>query len=338
LALAADANSKTRNFYEVLEDVLSDFEYDLKNGNVQGLKDLAIRNIATSENVPPSFKSHLELLVTERILKSSKTRVIQCLECRAKRTQLNGDKVTISSPETHPEELSRIAKVNGILHFMDIAFEYQPSGMLLSLYVTDPDQGTVIWSKTYNSETSRSAAIRRGVDYSQVDDTRKEAEYVPTVQYRAAVLYTSEPNVGQRTGVAGLGFRAVERYDNRHKEVGFELDLMKNSSTIVGSNSTTTDMYSGVNATLLFVHAWNFIGDEENYNRPRGSLMLGLGGTYASGFLGGLFRAEYEWRLGKSYAISPMLGYRPPSTAFVSSSPVGQVSGIEAGLGVNILW
>jgi hypothetical protein len=337
-AHAADNDSKSRNFYEVLEDVLSDFEYDLKNGNVQGLKDLAVRNIATSENVPPSFRSHLELLVSERILKSSKTRVIQCLACRSKRTQLSGDKVVVSSPENNPIELSRIAKENGILHFMDIAFAYQPSGILLSLHITDPEQGTIIWSRTYNSETSRSSAARRGVDYSQIDDSRKQAEYVPTVQYRMAFLYLSEPNVGQRTGAAGLAFRAVERYDNRHKEVGFELDVLKNASSIVGSTATTTDLYSGTNATLLFVHSWNFIGEEENYNHARGSLMLGLGGTYASGFLGGLFRAQYEWRLGKSYAISPTLGYRPKSTAFVASDPAGEVGGIEAGLGISILF
>jgi hypothetical protein len=337
-SVAADNDSKTRNFYEVLEDVLSDFEYDLKNGNVQGLKDLAIRNIATSEGVPPSFRSHLELLVSERILKNSKTRVIQCLACRSKRTQLSGDKVVVSSPDTNPVELSRIAKENGILHFMDVAFAYQPSGMLLSLHVTDPEQGTVIWSRTYNSESSRTAAARRGVDYSQIDDTRKQAEYVPTVQYRLAVLYLSEPNVGERTGAAGIGFRAVERYDNRHKEVGFEIDVLKNASSIVGSTASQTDLYSGVNATLLFVHGWNFIGDEENYNRARGSFMLGLGGTYASGFLGGLLRAQYEWRLGKSYAISPTLGYRPKSTAFIASDPAGEVGGVEAGLGISILF
>ncbi|MFL5815500.1 MAG: hypothetical protein ACJ763_18130 [Bdellovibrionia bacterium] len=338
VAKAADSDSKTRNFYEVLEDVLSDFEYDLKNGNVQGLKDLSVRNIAMSENVPPSFRSHLELLVSERILKTSKTRVIQCLQCRSKRTQLSGDKVVVSSPDSNPVELSRIAKENGILHFMDVSFAYQSSGMLLSLHITDPEQGTIIWSRTYNSENSRTSAARRGVDYSQIDDSRKQAEYVPTIQYRLGVLYLSEPNVGERTGAAGIGFRAVERYDNRHKEVGFEIDVLKNASSIVGSTSSTVDLYSGVNATLLFVHGWNFIGDEENYNHPRGSFMLGLGGTYASGFLGGLLRAQYEWRLGKSYAVSPTLGYRPKSTAFISSNPAGEVGGVEAGLGIHILF
>src|SRR5690242_10781086 len=62
LAPEKNPGADTRNFYNVLEDLMADFEYDLKNGQVIGLKDLSIRNIATSENIPGSFKSHLELI------------------------------------------------------------------------------------------------------------------------------------------------------------------------------------------------------------------------------------------------------------------------------------
>ena len=137
---SSDGEKKeVRNFYEVLQDLVSDFEYDLKNGEVEGLKNIAIRNIATSENIPPSFRSHLELVLTERILKTTKSRILQCLPCRSKRTTLDGDQVMITSAETNPVELSRIAKLAGIEHFMDVAFSYQPSGMVLSMYITDPE-------------------------------------------------------------------------------------------------------------------------------------------------------------------------------------------------------
>jgi len=43
-------------------------------------------------------------------------------------------------------------------------------GDILSMYITDPESGSVIWSRSYNSETSRAAAFRRGVDYTQIDD------------------------------------------------------------------------------------------------------------------------------------------------------------------------
>ncbi len=341
-AVARAEDTKERNFYDVLEDVMGDFEYDLKNGNVQGLKDLSIRNIATSENIPPSFKSHLELLITERILKSSKARVLQCLPCRARKTTLNGDQVVVSSPETNQNELARIAKSAGIQNFMDVAFSYQPTGMVLSMYITEPETGSVNWSRSYNSESSRASAFRRGVDFNQIDEARKQTEYTPTIQYRASIYYLLEPNVGGSTGTIVGGFRAVERYDNRKKEVGFELNYMLDTSSLVGSDESQdkANLYKGFNLTLLFIHAWNLIGEEENFNKARGSLFLGIGGTYTSGFLGGLIRSGYEWRLAKHYAVTAVLGYRPSSTAFLPQSGAGgaSVSGLEAGAGISLLF
>lgn len=338
-----DGKVKERNFYEVLEDLLADFEFDLKNGNVNGLKDLAIRNIATSENIPPSFKSHLELLVTERILKETRAaRMIQCLPCRSRKTTLDGDQVIITSPDTNPVELARIAKLSGIAHFMDVAFAYQPSGMVLSMTITEPEGGSIVWSRSYNSETSRASAFRRGVDYSQIEAARTANEYAPTVQYRGTVYYLFEPNVGGTTGVLGFAFRMVERYDNRKKEVGFELNYLKDASSLVGSADAaateTANLYGGLNVTLLFIHAWNLIGQEENFNRARGSFFTGIGGTYASGFLGGLIRTGYEWRLGKHTAVNAVIGYRPSATAFLNNSAAGAVGGLEFGLGVNLLF
>jgi hypothetical protein len=328
-----------RNFYEVLEDLLGDFEFDIKNGQIAGLKDVSLRNIALSENIPPSFKSHLELVITEKILKNSRTKVIQCLPCRAKRTMLNGDQVVITSPETNPAELSRIAKLSGIEHFVDATFTYQPTGMVLSMFITHAESGAIVWSRSYNSETSRASAYRRGVDFSQVDDARRMTEYQPMVQYRLTSYYLFEKNVTGTTGCLGLGLRMVERYDNRHKEVGFELDYLKDASSLVNSTASSTDnLYNGINLTLLFMHSWNLIGNEENYNLVRGNVFVGIGGTYTSGFLGGLIRTGYEWRLAKHWAVSTVLGYRPKSTAFLGTSAGQAVSGPEFGLGINYLF
>ncbi len=345
-AEAADA-PKQRNFYEVLQDLLADFEYDMKNGNVQGLKDLSIRNVATSENVPPSFRNHLELVTAEKILATTKTRIVQCLQCRARKTTLNQDQMIVSTNEMNPGELARIAKSSGIANFMDIAFSYQSNGMMMSLNITDAENGNVIWSHSYNSETSRAAAYRRGVDLSQVDQSLKSNEYIPSIQYRLAVYYFNEPDIGTRSGTIALGFRMVERYDNRKKEVGFEMDYMMDVGSISGTSTTssttgttttlTPKIYSSFNLTLLFVHAWNLIGGEENYNHVRGTIFTGVGGTYASGFLGALARVGYEWRLAKHWAVNAALGYRPTATR-VTGTTQHTVSGVEYGLGVSALF
>lgn len=342
---AAETDSATagsRNFYQVLDEVLSDFEYDLKAGQVIGLKDLSIRNVVTSENVPPSFKSHLELLVTERILKTTKARVVHCVACRSRKTTLNGDNMTISSAENNVPELQRIAKMNGIQNFMDVAFAYQPSGMILSFQISDVDTGTTLWSRNYNSQSTRASAQRRGVDYQDLEDAKTKMEYQPTIQMKPTLYTVMAPKAGSGYSTAlGLGFRMMERYDNRQKEVGFEMNYYLDIANLTGQPSAKNDvknLYSSFNLTLLFVHAWSLFGNEENYNKARGVVFGALGGTYASGFLGGLIRGGYEWRLAKHWSVTSFLGYRPQSTLVISNTVTAPLSGVEGGLGVGFIF
>ncbi len=329
----------SRNFYQVLEDVLADFEYDLKNGQVQGLKNLAIRNIGTSENIPPSFKDHLDLLIKERILLTTKNKLINCLSCRAQQAVLKGDMVTVTTPQSNPVQLTRIAKQMGIGHFMDVAFAYQPTGLILSLSITESDgSGSVVWSRSYNSETSRATAFRRGVDYGQLDEARKNIEYKPQVKHRPQIYYLFEPDTDGLTGVIGFAYRMIERYDNRKKEVGFEINYLMDAGSLVGKAASATAIYRSFNVTLLFVHSWNLIGPVESYNKVRGNIFVAVGGTYASGFLGALIRSGYEWRLGKHWAVMTILGYRPKATLFLNGSDSGSVSGFELGVGISALF
>ena len=330
------APSGSRNFYKVLDEVLSDFEYELKAGQVMGIKDLSIRNIATSENVPPSFKSHLELLITERIMKTAKSRIVHCVACRSKKTTLDGKSMVISSSESNPAELQRLAKLNGIQNFMDVAFAYQPTGMMLSIQISDAETGTTVWTRNYNSENTRLAAQRRGVDYQESDEAKIKMEYSPTVAVRPIIYTLMAPkaaNSGYSTSL-GLGLRVMERYDNRHKEVGFEMNYYLDVPKLVGITQDPSNVWAKFNLTMLFMHAWGLFGDEENYNQTRGVIHAGVGGTYASGVLGGLVRGGYEWRFAKHWVLDAFVGYRPKATVLISGSTSSLV-GVEGGLGVG---
>lgn len=332
----------SRNFYQVLEEVLNDFEFDLKTRKVVGLKNLSIRNVVTSENIPPSFQNHLELLVSERILKTSQTRVVHCVACRSKRATLNGQTMVISSSEKSHDELQRIAKLNGIENFMDIAFAYQPTGMILSLQISDAETGTMLWSRNYNSETTRAEAARKGIDYEQLENKEVALEYEPTLQKKPTIYTVMAPKAGSGHSMSlALGFRMMERYDNRTKEVGFEINSYFDIPSVVGSATEAEkrqNVFSGFNVTMLFVHGWGMFGKVENYNQARGVIYGAIGGTYASGFLGGVIRGGYEWRLAKHWAVNAFLGYRPSATLVVQTGTTASVSGIEGGLGVGFIF
>jgi hypothetical protein len=339
---APEAPSGSRNFYQVLDEVLADFEYDLKTGQVIGMKDLSIRNLVTSENIPPSFKSHLELLITERILKVTKSRVVHCLACRSKTAKLNGETMVITSAETNSAELQRIARMNGVQNFMDVAFAYQPTGMILSFQISDVEAGTTLWTRNYNSENTRASAQRRGVDFQELEDAKTRMEYQSTMQIRP-VLYTvmaPKATSGYSTAL-GFGLRMMERYDNRQKEVGFEANYYADVNLLTGLSTASTDntnLYNSFNFTLLFQHGWALFGPEENFNKARSIIIGGIGGTYAAGFLGGLLRATYEWRMAKHWTISGFLGYRPKGTLVITTTQTASVSGVEGGIGVGYIF
>ncbi len=331
--------SGTRNFYTVLGEVLNDFEYDLRTGQVLGLKDVSIRNVVTSENIPGSFRSHLELLVSERILKSTKARIVHCIACRSRKATLSGGSMVISSPENNIAEMQRIAKMNGIQNFMDIAYAYQPAGMILSLQISDAETGTMLWSKNYNSETTRAAAQRRGVDFNAIEEAKTKMEYTPMVQHKPSLTFAMLPKAGSGyVTTLGFNYRIMERYDNRKKEVGFEMSYYMDIGGLTGTAvEDANNIWSGFNLTLLFTHGWGLFGDEENFNKPRGVVYAAVGGTYTSGFLGGLIRGSYEWRLAKHWAVNGFLGYRPTATLVVGTS-TATLSGVEGGIGVGFLF
>ena len=73
---------------------------------------------------------------------------------------------------------------------------------------------------------------------------------------------------------------------------------------VAASTTSAANLYSGINLTLVVLHAWNMIGAAEDFEKVRGSVLVGVGGTYARGYIGALVRGGYEWRLGKHSAFS----------------------------------
>jgi hypothetical protein len=336
------ASEESRNFYEVLRELLGDFEYDLVKGNISPMRSVAIRNIALSENVPSSFKAHLELIITEKLLQTTRTKVIQCLACKARRTKLLKDEIRVISPAIDPIEVARLAREAMIDTFLDVAFQYQSSGMILSLTSVDTQNDQILWTKTYHSEYSRAATQRRGADFEQLDEAKRLAEYTPTILNRLSLYFLSLPSFPDASYTVTLGFRSVERYDNRKKEVGFEINHSQDASSIViPSLRKPSNIYSyfSLNLSLYFLHTWNFFGQEENYNHPRGSLSLLAGGVYASGYLSLSARLSYEYRLAKHFVLTGVFGYRPPASLLVGGTDrTVTLSGLEYGLGVGYLF
>ena len=66
-AQVADATT-IRRFHEVLNELLNEFGYDLKLGQIKGLKNISLRKMDLSTTLPRSYKHYLEMLIKINLL------------------------------------------------------------------------------------------------------------------------------------------------------------------------------------------------------------------------------------------------------------------------------
>ncbi len=322
-----EANPKQiRLFHEVLDDLLNEFSYDVKSGQISGLKNLSIRKVSVSESLPHTYENYVELLIAERIRENSKVRMISCLPCKTKNTRIVDDKLMISSPTTNTDDMNRAANQLGIENFMDVVLVYHTTHMVLALQVFESSSKEMVWTRTYNSETLKTRFQKLAIDYSQIEKARSSEEYKPDFRYLIGFGGGSIPNVeksARESSMLSLQVRGTEKFDNRMNEFGLLLTLNMASSSILSSYpsegpapATTPETAAATerkakpftNALGLFaLYAHNFLGTLESYNEVRYGLNAGLGLHLASGYMAPTLRLGVDTYLGRRFSINGSL-------------------------------
>lgn len=303
-----------RNFFKLLEEIFTDFENDLKANQKVDPKErkipfdaeIEIRNIEISENVPPSFKKQLELLLVERLTRFGETKV--------KRYSTKTQK-------------------------LDAYFILHTNAMALSLALRDSEKETLLWSESYDSETTRAARGRRDLTDEERDrDWYFEHFERKTVLHPKLLTVFTSSSDGFSSALTA-SFRWAEQYDYGRKETGIEAGFgMGVLSLSGGSNaSATTDATTANHVTLLFVQYWNFLGPgEDNLHGVRSGIFAAAGAdimlSYGSTLL---VRGGYEWRWTKFWTLSAHLGYHPPATIVTEAGAERNFSAFEFGIGVG---
>ncbi|MCX6129332.1 MAG: hypothetical protein NTX25_09760 [Proteobacteria bacterium] len=312
-----------RLFHEVLNDLLTEFAYDVKGGQINGLKNISIRKISVSESLPRSYESYVELLIAERIRENSKIRLITCLPCKTKNTRIIDDRILITSPTTNADDMNRAATQLGIENFMDVVLVYHTTHMVLATQIFDTASKETVWTRTYNSETVKTRFQSLAIDAKQVEQIRGEEEYKPEFRYMIGFGAGSIPNVKKptrETSVLGLHIRGTEKFDNRRSEFGLLLNLNIATSSFLSAyptegtatspaatetESTTTreakPFTSSVGLFAIFAH--NFLGSIESYNELRFGLNAGLGLHLAPGYLAPGLRLGADTYLGRRFSV-----------------------------------
>lgn len=340
-----EASSPTvRRFHEVLDELLAEFGYDIKMGQLKGLKNISIRKVEVSDTLPRSYTSYVELLAAERIREHSKVRIISCIPCKTKKSKLIEGKLYITSPLTNMSEMLRAADQLGIENFMDVVLVYHTTHMVLAFQIFNTSTKEMVWARTYNSETIKSRFQKMAVDYSQIEKSRPGEEYVADFRYVVGVGGAAVPNVAGNAGdssMLALHLRGSERFNNRKTEFGLQLsyfhstksllndypvDKATNPSTEEIETETVTEEDSPKPFTsalaIYAIYCHNFLGQLESYNQTRTGINIGIGGLFATGYLAGTARLGGDIYFGRSFLVSLGGIYIVPSRILVNNDYV----------------
>ena len=351
-----------RRFHEVLNELLAEFGYDIKTGDLKALKNLAIRKVRVSEAIPNTYQNYIGMLIAEQIKANTKVNLIQCIQCQVKSSTLVDGKIKISSPETNVAHLRHIAEQLGIDHFIDVMLIYHTTHMVLAFQAFEVDTGKMVWARTYNSETIRSRFQKLAVDYSQVAKSRPGEEYQPDYRYLVGFGGAGLPNVAGNTqdnSMLSLHFRATEKFDNRKNEFGLMLNMFQTLSALTKEYPTTKPTGENTEQTeetqqeensttetvvieqaqpepfksalgIYGIYTRNFLGSIESYNSVRHGMSVAVGALLASGYVAGKFRVGWEIYLGKTFVASIGLDYIAPSEILVDEETVETKGGAGA--------
>lgn len=323
--LSVAAAPQVRRFHEVLDELLAEFGYDIRTGQMEGLKNLAVRKVVVNDALPPSYKNYVELLVAERIRENSQIRLISCVSCKNRTSRVVDGRLVITSPTTNMDEMNRAAAQMGIDHFLDVVLVYHTTHMVLAFQAFDTHTKEMVWARTYNSETIKSRFQKLAIDYSQVEKSRPGEDYVPEFRYLVGAGGAGVPNVAggsEDSGMLMLHFRGSEKFDNRHSEFGLILNIYQSTANLLSDYPTTGGTADEEVAAdevveeetalepfrsaigLYMMYAYNFLGSIESYNTTRYGVNLGLGTLLASGYLAGSVRLGLDIYFGRTFGVT----------------------------------
>src|SRR4051812_46651038 len=129
------SSTHVRRFHEVLDELLAEFGYDVKMGQIKGLSNVSVRKIRVSKAIPKTYEDYIETLLQERIRENSQVRLIACVPCKTRTSSLVDGKLMITSPATNMARPESAAAQLGIENFMDAVLVYHTTHMVLAVSV-----------------------------------------------------------------------------------------------------------------------------------------------------------------------------------------------------------
>lgn len=197
-----DTEREVKSFNQVLQDLIDEFSYDLRAKALDGVRTVAVRRVALGEGIPKSYESYVETQVSDSFRKHSGTKVLQCTNCRVRRTVVENGRLLMTTPINNPNELDAIAAQLGLEAWLDVGLIYQETSMVLAFHVFDSKTKELVWTKLYNTESIYKKKMETKVSDSApvIASSVKDENYLISM----ALGWHLVPNVKNSASMAGF--------------------------------------------------------------------------------------------------------------------------------------
>lgn len=221
-----------KSFNEVLQDLVNEFSFDLRAKALNSIRTVAVRRVALGESIPRTYENYIETQISDSVRKHSGTKVLQCTNCRIRRTVVENGRLVTTTPVNNPQELDAIAAQLGVEAWVDASVIYQETSMILGIHVFDSKTKELVWTKIYNTEN----IYKQKMEQLQTEVEKKEEmekENVTSYVFNTTLGWHLVPNVKTSASMLAVNLRFAERFNAGRDEVGTRLSLLASPSSII---------------------------------------------------------------------------------------------------------
>jgi hypothetical protein len=319
-----------KSFNEVLQDLVNEFSFDLRAKALNTLRTVSIRRVALGEGIPRTYESYLETQVADAFRKHSVTKVLQCMNCRVRRTVVENGRLVMTTPINNPQELDAIAAQLGVDAWVDVTLLYQETSMILGFHVFDSKSKEMLWTKLYNTENiyKQRAEAKETEDKQQLmAEQSKKSKY----SISTTLGWQLVPNVKNSANMVGLNFKFAERFNSGRDEVGTRVSAIVAPSVIIsdypeiaGDPAASAEIVDGTSKEVilpfskamgLFALYGHLFNDEPSNND--GAIWgseIGAGTIVSKGYACFSLRGGATLRLGQRFTLDAGVAYSLPTT------------------------
>lgn len=326
----ASSAQQVKTFNEVLQDLVNEFAFDLRAKALNSLRTVSVRRVALGEGIPRTYESFVETQISDAFRKHSGTKVLQCMNCRVRRTVVENGRLVMTTPINNPQELDAIANQLGVEAWIDVTLIYQETNMILSFHVFDSKTKELLWTKLYNTEN----IYKQKMEQREAENSQQlAAENAKKSKYNMSTTlgWQLVPNVKQSANMIGFNFRFSERFNLGRDEVGTRLSAIVAPSVIIsdypeisGDPAASAEVVDGTSKEVILpfsralglfaIYGHLFQDDLPKSDRPVWGMEFGAGTIVSRGYACFAFRAGTTLRLGQRFLLDGGVAYSLPTT------------------------